>query len=287
MAIIKAEKLIHKYDDILALDQVNLDLGRGQHIVILGANGSGKSTLVRHFNALLAPDSGQVLVMGLDTSQEENTWTIRQNVAMVFQNPENQIVGASVEDDIVFGMENIGLDREVMGERLEEVLDLMQLTNKRRQEPHNLSGGQKQRLAIAGILAMEPKVIIFDEATSMLDPRGRAEVQAVIEVLAREKDLLIIQISHDMEEALLADYVYVMDAGTIVLAGSPDEIFRAKNGLDAYNLEKPWASNFYQLYLGARAESRGEKTLGSKEKIIEENKETVLDMKELVEALCE
>ncbi|OEH86356.1 energy-coupling factor transporter ATPase [Desulfuribacillus stibiiarsenatis] len=242
-AYIQAHQVVFYYGEGVtsAIEDVSLSIEKGTHIVILGANGSGKSTLARHFNALLAPKSGNIQVGAYDTSVPEHIWSIRKAVGMVFQNPENQIVAATVEDDIVFGMENLGLSREVMQARLEKVLAMFDLESLRKKEPYQLSGGQKQRVAIAGVIAMEPDVIIFDEATSMLDYEGRREVQSSIKTLLQEQTATVIRITHDMEEAVDCDRIYVMHQGRVVLQGSPSEVFQSDHSIDSYHLELPFA----------------------------------------------
>jgi energy-coupling factor transport system ATP-binding protein len=274
-AIIEADQVMFYYGDNIALSNISINITQGQHVVILGANGSGKSTIAKHFNALLTPTNGDILVKKMNTKDANNTWEIRKSVGMVFQNPENQIIGATVEDDIIFGMENIGLSTEEIAKRLEQVIDMLQLQAIRTKEPYQLSGGQKQRVAIAGILAMEPDVIIFDEATSMLDPDGRNEVLKAIAALINEHSATIIHITHDIEEAIVADYVLIMSEGMLTTEGTPEQIFTYQSNLEAYGLQLPFSMQFYKLFLDAQADSS---TV---------NYDTIpMNIDELVDALC-
>ena len=224
-----------------ALDRVNLTVERGEFLVIIGGNGSGKSTLARSLNALIPPTEGQVLVDGFDTSKEEEIMAIRRRAAMVFQNPDHQIVSTIVEDDIAFGPQNLGLPREEIKERVEEALRLTDLTPYREKGVHHLSGGQKQRVAIAGALAMRPECIIFDEPTAMLDPDARTSVLGILHKL-HEKGMTILYITHEMEETQAADRILVMDRGRIALEGSPREIFRHEETLERLGLTIPPAA---------------------------------------------
>lgn len=272
-SMIEVDRVTYYYKERAALQNISLDITPGQHIVILGANGSGKSTLAKHLNGLLTPASGDILVKQMNTRHSHHLWEIRKHVGMVFQNPENQIVGATVEDDIVFGMENIGILREKMQKRLAYVIEQLQIEHLRYKEPHQLSGGQKQRVAIAGILAMEPDVIIFDEATSMLDPEGRAEVLQAIDILLQDPTKTIIQITHDMEEALQADYVYVMTDGQVCLEGKPNDIFQKKYNIREIGLDYPFSMNFYHLLIGERV-------------VQDRDIQVPMNLDELVQALC-
>ncbi len=224
-----------------ALDRVNLTVERGEFLVIIGGNGSGKSTLARSLNALIPPTEGQVLVDGFDTSKEEEIMAIRRRAAMVFQNPDHQIVSTIVEDDIAFGPQNLGLPREEIRERVEEALRLTDLTPYREKGVHHLSGGQKQRVAIAGALAMRPECIIFDEPTAMLDPDARTSVLGILHKL-HEKGMTILYITHEMEETQAADRILVMDRGRIALEGSPREVFRHEETLESLGLTIPPAA---------------------------------------------
>ena len=221
-----------------ALEDVSFVVPKGSFTCIIGQNGSGKSTLAKNLNALLQPTSGKVLVDGLDTSDEQNLWKIRSKVGMVFQNPDNQIVSAVVEDDVAFGPENLGVDPEEIRRRVDSALKGVEMYGFRKKAPHMLSGGQKQRIAIAGAVAMEPECIVFDEPTAMLDPRGRAEVLRVIREL-NEKGITTVLITHFMEEAAQADNVIVLDSGVIKMSGTPREIFKRADELKALSLGVP------------------------------------------------
>lgn len=242
--IIEVKNLKHKYIDgqnnaIYALDGITLNVKKGEFLAIIGTNGSGKSTLARHFNGLLEPTEGTCFVGGLDTSCEENIWKVRQTVGMVFQNPDNQIVAAIVEEDVAFGPENIGVAHEEIRPRVEAALSAVNMTEYARHAPHLLSGGQKQRIAIAGVMALLPECIVFDEPTAMLDPKGRKEIVATVKKLNKEKGITIIYITHKMEEAILADRVIVMEKGKIVMEGSPKDVFTQVDKITALGLEAP------------------------------------------------
>lgn len=226
-------------EPVLALDRVGLTVARGEFVAVVGRNGSGKSTLARMLNALLRPAAGQVLVDGLDTADPANLWPVRDRVGMVFQNPDNQIVAALVEEDVAFGPENQGLPPAEIRRRVEASLAAVGLTPLRERPPHLLSGGQKQRLAIAGALALRPACLVLDEPTAMLDPHGRAEVMATISRLNREDGVAIVLITHFMEEAARADRVVVMDQGRVVLAGAPKVVFRQAAILRRLHLDVP------------------------------------------------
>ena len=208
-----------------ALKGVDLTIPDGIFLVVAGHNGSGKSTLSKHINGLLLPTEGQVLVNGLDTKNEDDLLSIRQQVGMVFQNPDNQLVATVVNEDVAFGLENIGVPTEEMPGRIEKALRDVGMLEFANRAPHTLSGGQKQRVAIAGVLAMQPEAIIFDESTAMLDPQGRREVMAAVKQLNREQGITVLWITHFMEEAVECDQVHVMHEGQIVLSGTPREIF--------------------------------------------------------------
>ncbi|MBR2215798.1 MAG: energy-coupling factor transporter ATPase [Selenomonadaceae bacterium] len=244
MNIIEISRLTYVYaaakENTPALNGINLNIGEGEFVAIVGANGSGKSTLARHLNALLLPTEGTCKVMGLDTARPENLWDIRRQVGLVFQNPDNQLVAAIVEDEVAFGPENLGLPPAEIRLRVDKALQAVGLTEQLHFAPHLLSGGQKQRLAIAGALAMEPKCLVLDEATAMLDPQGREEVMQVARDL-REQGLTLICITHFMEEAALADRVVVMHQGKIVAQGTPKEILAATD-LAKWGLEPPLAT---------------------------------------------
>lgn len=225
--------------EVKALDDVSLDIMEGEHIAVLGHNGCGKSTLAKHLNALLLPTVGTVEVDAVDTANEADLWTIRQTVGMVFQNPDNQLVATTVEEDVAFGPENMGMDPVLIRQRVDEALKLVGMAEFKNKGPHLLSGGQKQRVAIAGIIAMRPKYIVFDEPTAMLDPTGRREVMETMQRLNREEGITIINITHFMEEAVLADRVVVMEKGRIVLSGKPKDVFTQVDLLKQMQLDVP------------------------------------------------
>ena len=248
-AFIEIENLEHVYQGAAgaahkALDKVNLSIEQGEFVAVLGANGSGKSTLARHLNGLLLPSSGQVRIEGLSTAEaaERNElWKIRSKVGMVFQNPDNQLIAAVVEDDVAFGPENLGVEPMEIRQRVMNALQAVGMARFRKRAPHLLSGGQKQRVAIAGALAMETDCLVLDEPTAMLDPQGRKEVLEVVKRLHREKGLTVILITHFMEEAMAAQRVLVMDQGRAVMEGNPREIFVRTKELKALGLEAPMA----------------------------------------------
>ena len=252
MGIIKAKNVVHEFfrrDEegnvesiTTALDHVNLDVKAGQFIAILGHNGSGKSTLAKHINALLTPTEGVIWVDGMDVLDEDNTIPIRKTAGMVFQNPDNQIIASVVEEDVGFGPENIGVPTEEIWTRVNQSLEAVEMVKYRKHSPNKLSGGQKQRVAIAGVVAMEPKCIVFDEPTAMLDPNGRKEVIATAHDLNKKKGVTIILITHYMEEVVDADYVYVMEKGKIVMDGTPRDIFSRVDELKEHRLDVPQAT---------------------------------------------
>ena len=249
MSIIKASKLIHEFirrDEegnvesiTTALDEVNLEVKQGQFIAILGHNGSGKSTLAKHINALLSPTEGELWVDGMDVREEENMLPVRRTAGMVFQNPDNQIIASVVEEDVGFGPENIGVPTDEIWERVDKSLKAVGMTKYRKHSPNKLSGGQKQRVAIAGVMAMEPKCIVFDEPTAMLDPNGRKEVVAAAHELNQKKGVTVLWITHYMEEVVDADYVYVMDKGKVIMDGTPRDIFSRVEELKEHRLSVP------------------------------------------------
>lgn len=256
--IIKTEKLTFEYirrDDegnvegiTTAIDDVSLDVHEGEFIAVLGHNGSGKSTLAKHINAILYPTEGTVWVDGLDTSDDDNTWEIRQSAGMVFQNPDNQIIGQIVEEDVGFGPENLGVPTEEINQRVEESLKAVGMYEFRTHSPNKLSGGQKQRVSIAGVLAMHPKCIILDEPTAMLDPKGRREVIRAVRALNDVEKITIILITHNMEETIYADRIFVMDKGKIVMNGNPRSIFSEVERLEALRLTVPQVTKLaYEL----------------------------------------
>lgn len=245
--IIQTKDLCHLYPNgdgelIRALDKINLTIRRGEFVAIIGTNGSGKSTLAKHFNALLAPTAGQCFVDGLSVKEEENVWPIRQKVGMVFQNPDNQIVAALVEEDVAFGPENLGVPPDEIRQRVDEALAAVDMSEFRFHGPHLLSGGQKQRIAIAGVLAIRPDCLVLDEPTAMLDPRGRREVLSTVTRLNKEQGMTIVYITHFMEEAVAADRVVVMEKGRIIRQGTPKEIFSQVKEIIALGLEVPLAA---------------------------------------------
>ncbi|MDO4544689.1 MAG: energy-coupling factor transporter ATPase [Bacillota bacterium] len=241
---IRIEDLVFEYvksedgQAVRAIDGVSLSIAKGSFTAIIGQNGSGKSTLAKNINGLLIPTSGKVYVDGLDTSEPDNIWEVRQRVAMVFQNPDNQIVSSIVEDDVAFGPENLGIDPATIRQRVDEALFGVEMYDYRKKAPHLLSGGQKQRIAIAGAVAMEPECIVFDEPTAMLDPKGRREVLSVIKQL-NEKGITVVLITHFMEEAAQADQIAVMDQGVMKMTGTPDQIFREAEKLQQLSLGVP------------------------------------------------
>ena len=249
MGIIKTSKLVHEFirrdeegnvDSITtALDNVDLDIKEGQFIAILGHNGSGKSTLAKHINALLSPGEGTIWVDGMDVSEEKNVIPVRKTAGMVFQNPDNQIIASVVEEDVGFGPENIGVPTDEIWQRVDHALKSVGMTKYRTHSPNKLSGGQKQRVAIAGVVAMEPKCIVFDEPTAMLDHNGRKEVIATAHELNRKKGVTILLITHYMEEVVDADYVYVMEKGKIIMDGTPRQIFSRVDELKEHRLDVP------------------------------------------------
>ena len=222
-----------------AVDHVDLDVEKGDFVAILGQNGSGKSTLAKHINAILVPSEGTVWIGDMDTRDEGHLWDIRQSAGMVFQNPDNQIIGTIVEEDVGFGPENMGVPTKEIWERVDESLKAVGMTAYRHHSPNKLSGGQKQRVAIAGVVAMHPKCIILDEPTAMLDPNGRKEVIRTIRALNQVEDVTVLLITHYMEEVVYADKVVVMDEGKIVMRGTPREIFSRVDELKRYRLDVP------------------------------------------------
>ena len=246
--IIELEDIHYRYheDDAReALAGVSLEIRRGEWLAIIGHNGSGKSTLAKVMNGLIEANTGSVVVNGKMLT-EETVFDARRTVGMVFQNPDNQFVGTTVEDDIAFGLENIGLPREEMLERVTKVLDMVKMSEFRTKEPARLSGGQKQRVAIAGVTALEPEVIILDEATSMLDPKGRLEVISTIQKLHKEKKITVISITHDLDEAAQADRVVLMEQGQIQQIGTPKEIFKLGSKLVEKGLDVPFAEKLIE-----------------------------------------
>ncbi|OUO77329.1 energy-coupling factor transporter ATPase [Blautia sp. An249] len=281
MGIIKAKKLgfeYVKYDDngnvqegSHAIESVDLDIKEGQFIAVLGHNGSGKSTLAKHMNALLLPTEGTLWVDGTSTAEEEDLWKIRQKAGMVFQNPDNQIIGTVVEEDVGFGPENMGVATDDIWKRVDDSLAKVGMISYRHHSPNKLSGGQKQRVAIAGVMAMHPRCIILDEPTAMLDPNGRKEVLHAVRELNEKENVTVILITHYMEEVVYADKVYVMDQGQIVMKGTPREIFSQVETLKKYRLDVPQVTLLaHELKLAGA-----------------EIPEGILTIEELVNAICQ
>ena len=249
MKIVKAENLEFEYvkldeegkveSTLKAVDGVSLDVEAGDFIAILGHNGSGKSTLAKHINAILVPSEGTLYVDGKDTKDPDNLWKIRQTAGMVFQNPDNQIIGTIVDEDVAFGPENMGIPKEEIWRRVEKSLKSVGMWEYRSHSPNKLSGGQKQRVAIAGVVAMQPKCIVLDEPTAMLDPNGRREVINTVMELNRQEKVTVILITHYMEEVIHADKVIVMDEGKVVMQGTPREIFSQVEKLKSLRLDVP------------------------------------------------
>ncbi len=248
-SMIKAEHLIHEYikrdeegnavGTIRAIDDVDIDIKQGDFVAILGHNGSGKSTFAKHVNALLYPTEGSVWVDGMNTNEDANLWNIRQEAGMIFQNPDNQIIGQVVEEDVGFGPENMGVPTEEIWQRVEESLKTVGMWEYRKKSPNRLSGGQKQRVSIAGVIAMHPKCIVMDEPTAMLDPSGRKEVIRAARALNDVEEITILLITHYMEEAIYADKIFVMDGGKVAMQGTPREVFSQVDKLRALHLDVP------------------------------------------------
>jgi len=252
-----------------ALNNLSLDIKEGEFVAIVGSNGSGKSTLAKHINALLLPKDGKVLVNGYETEDDSRIWEIRKSVGMVFQNPDNQIVATIVEEDIAFGAENLGLPREEIIKRVDNSLELVEMNKYRNKAPHMLSGGQKQRVAIAGVLALEPQVIVFDESTAMLDPKGRKEVMDIAQKLHSDNRTIVF-ITHFMEEAALADRIIVLNEGEIVKDGKPIDIFNDIKLLEELSLDVPKS-----ILLANRLKNAGIRL------------ENVLTIEDMAEELCQ
>ncbi len=281
MGMIQADKLIYEYEkrdeegNVIgmkrAVDGVDIDIPEGSFVAILGHNGSGKSTLAKHMNAILVPSGGTMWVNGIDTKEPERLWDVRQSAGMVFQNPDNQIIGTVVEEDVGFGLENLGIPTDEIWKRVEESLKDVGMLEYRASSPNKLSGGQKQRVAIAGVIAMEPKCIVLDEPTAMLDPNGRKEVIKTVRKLQKEKHVTVILITHYMEEVIDADQVFVMDKGHVVMHGTPREVFSREEELKNYRLDVPQVT-----MLAAKLRKRGMNI-----------PKGILRKEELVEALCQ
>ena len=275
--MIECRNLIFKYtagenqEEKIAISDVNLQIKEGEFIAILGHNGSGKSTMAKHMNALLIPTEGKMLVNKMDTSDMNNLWNIRETAGMVFQNPDNQLVATIVEEDVAFGPENLGVPPEEIRKRVDEALERVGMSEYKRHAPHLLSGGQKQRIAIAGILAMKPKCIIFDEPTAMLDPSGRKEVLDTIIDLNKNYGITVILITHYMDEAAKADRIVVMDKGKLILDGKPRDVFSNVEKMKSIGLDVPQVTELsYELQkAGINIDTR------------------ILDVNEMVNAICQ
>ncbi len=258
MGIIKTSKLIFDYirrdeeeniEEVnRAIDDVSIEIKEGEFVAVLGHNGSGKSTFAKQLDAILLPTDGTVWIQGLDTSKEENMWEVRKKTGMVFQNPDNQIIGNIVEEDVGFGPENMGIPTDEIWKRVDESLEAVGMTAYRMKSPNKLSGGQKQRVAIAGVMAMRPQCIVLDEPTAMLDPNGRREVVKTVHELNRQEGITVVLITHYMEEVIHADRVIVMDDGRVVMDGTPREIFSRVEELKSYRLDVPQVTELaYEL----------------------------------------
>lgn len=275
--MIECRNLVFKYtasenqEKKIAINDVNLQITEGEFIAILGHNGSGKSTMAKHMNALLIPTDGKMLVNKMDTSDMNNLWNIRETAGMVFQNPDNQLVATIVEEDVAFGPENLGVPPEEIRKRVDEALERVGMSEYKKHAPHLLSGGQKQRIAIAGILAMQPKCIIFDEPTAMLDPSGRKEVLDTIIDLNRNYGITVILITHYMDEAAKADRIVVMDKGKLILDGKPRDVFSNVEKMKNIGLDVPQVTELsYELQkVGINIDTR------------------ILDVNEMVNAICQ
>ena len=275
--MIECRNLVFKYtasenqEEKIAINDVNLQITEGEFIAILGHNGSGKSTMAKHMNALLIPTDGKMLVNKMDTSDMNDLWNIRETAGMVFQNPDNQLVATIVEEDVAFGPENLGVPPEEIRKRVDEALERVGMSEYKKHAPHLLSGGQKQRIAIAGILAMQPKCIIFDEPTAMLDPSGRKEVLDTIIDLNRNYGITVILITHYMDEAAKADRIVVMDKGKLILDGKPRDVFSNVENMKNIGLDVPQVTELsYELQkVGINIDTR------------------ILDVNEMVNAICQ
>lgn len=240
MSYIKTENLTYEYTKgVKALKNVDIGINKGEYVAIIGHNGSGKSTLAKLFNGLLQPTSGKVFINGTDTSDKQKLFDVRKTVGVIFQNPDNQLVASIVEDDLAFGPENLGVPREEIGKRIDYALKACDIEKFRNSTPSKLSGGQKQRVAIAGVLAVMPEVMIFDEATAMLDPKGRNEVLSVADKLNKENGITVINITHYMDEVVRADRVIVLNDGEVYAEGTPEEIFKRADELESLGLSVP------------------------------------------------
>lgn len=273
MQAIKLDNVTFEYEEgIFAVNGISLEINQGEYIAVVGRNGSGKSTVAKLINGLISPKSGSVTVFGMDTKEKNDIFEIRKRVGMVFQNPDNQMVATIVEDDIAFGPENIGVQREEIARRIDFALKATNTEEFRHRPASQLSGGQKQRVAIAGVLAIKPQILILDEATSMLDPKGRAEVNEVIRRLNKEEGITVITVTHYMEEAFEADKIIVMKGGDVAFAGTPEEVFSCEKELEECGLALPRAT-----YIGNRL----------KEKNIIDKNAKCFTAKDLEVLLCE
>jgi energy-coupling factor transport system ATP-binding protein len=275
--MIRAVELTHYYDDVpeeeieYSLQGINITVNQGEFVVVLGHNGSGKSTFAKHMNALLLPTGGKIYIDSIDATDPENTWEVRKRAGMVFQNPDNQMVATVVEEDVAFGPENLGVESSEIRRRVDQSLKEVNMFEYRKHAPHLLSGGQKQRVAIAGIIAMRPKIIILDEPTAMLDPSGREEVMKTIRQLNKEYNITIVHITHFMEEAVQGDRIVVMEEGKIIIDDTPRNVFKNVELLKSIGLDVPQVTELaYEL--------------------IKEGvplKEGILNIEEMVEAICQ
>jgi energy-coupling factor transport system ATP-binding protein len=258
-SLIEGKELFFRYDENAdwTLKNLNFSVYEGEWLAVVGHNGSGKSTLAKLLNGLLLPDEGTIHVEGFSTKEEKHLWEIRRTVGVVFQNPDNQFVATTVRDDVAFGLENHGVPREEMIVRLEEAIEKVGMTGFEKQEPHRLSGGQKQRVAIAGVLAVRPSIIILDEATSMLDPIGKKEVIETVRALNREEGVTVLSITHDLNEALLADRMFVMNRGEMIQTASPREIFRQGDQLLDIGLDLPFSIKIREKLIEKGAQLSG------------------------------
>lgn len=276
MDIIRMENVSFEYrmggdrESVKAIRDLSLSVEKGSFTAIIGKNGSGKSTLAKNLNGLLLPTGGRVFVKGWDTADEEHIWDVRQSAGMVFQNPDNQLVSSIVEDDVAFGPENLGVDPAEIRKRVDKALESVNMGQYKKKAPHLLSGGQKQRIAIAGVVAMKPECIIFDEPTAMLDPRGRKEIMDIIEELNGE-GITIVLITHFMDEAVMADRLVIMNEGRIFLDGTPEEVFREYDLIKSIGLDVPMA-----VELAGRLRKRGIRI-----------PETLITSEGLVEYICQ
>lgn len=275
--IIDAKDLVFEYynyndegevkDTVKALNGVSVQIQEGEFVVILGHNGSGKSTFAKHLNGILSPKEGTLVVCGIDATDKNKTWDIRKEVGMVFQNPDNQIVATIIEEDVAFGPENLGVEPNEIRKRVDNALETVGMTEYMKGSPNQLSGGQKQRIAIAGVIAMQPRCIVFDESTAMLDPIGRRQVMSTMEKLNKEYGITIIHITHYMQEAILADRIVVVDKGEVLLEGTPREVFKEVKKLKEIGLDVP--DTTYLAYLLKEAGFDIDTTLLSVEEVAE------------------